>query len=151
MLRHVLDDHTQLRLLRPEDAGELFALIDANRTHLRPWFEMVDATREASDTAGWISQMLAGRAENPARGWFGIFHHDRLVGCAGVAESDPKKGTAQIGYYLAADACGKGLATAPAGLLLTICSTTCTCIALVYRWRLPIEQASGWLNGSISS
>jgi len=106
-----LDDQTELRLLKPEDAAELFNLIDQNRKFLGRWFDMVDITRDPADTYTWIVGMLARREEDRTRGWAGIFHQARLVGCVGVTESEPQKHTAEIGYYLSADACGRGLAT----------------------------------------
>ena len=46
MLTRQLDNDTHLRLFALADGPELFALIDRNRDHLRPWFEeMVEATR----------------------------------------------------------------------------------------------------------
>ena len=118
MLTRQLDNDTHLRLFAPADAAELFALIDRNRNHLRPWFEeMIEATQRPQDTAAWIERMLDGRAREP-RGWSGIFQRGVLVGAIGIAAVYPRKQSAQIGYYLAADACGCGLATLACRALL---------------------------------
>ena len=118
MLTRQLDSDTHLRLFAPADATDLFALIDRNRDHLRPWFEeMVDATQQPQDTAAWIGRMLASHAREP-RGWSGVFRRGVLVGAIGVAEVELQKQSAQIGYYLAADACGRGLATMACRALL---------------------------------
>jgi ribosomal-protein-serine acetyltransferase len=103
-----LGDHTELRLLAPEDAMAVFTLIDSNRVFLRRWFDMVDIMRTPADSHAWIIAMLARREADPVRGWAGIFHREKLVGCVGVSESVPEKQTVEMGYYLAADACGHG-------------------------------------------
>ena len=111
MIDRTLDADTHLRLLQPADADELFALIDRNRAHLRPWFEMADETRQPSDTLDWLNRMHARRAEEGPRGWSGIFHRGRLAGAVGVTRLDREKRVAEIGYWLSADVCRQGLAT----------------------------------------
>jgi ribosomal-protein-serine acetyltransferase len=112
-----LDNELEVRLLRPEDAEALFNLIDQNREHLRPWFEMVQITQKVSDTAAWIQSMLARRGNSP-RGWSGIFERGKLVGAIGVTSLDEEKASVEIGYYLAADACGRGIATRACAAML---------------------------------
>src|SRR5258705_177868 len=109
MLTRVLDLQTHLRLLNLGDAQDLFKLIDSNRTHLRPWFEMVDLTQTVDDTQAWLERMAAKAAQSP-RGWSGIFHDNQLVGAVGVSELDQINKRCEIGFYLAAHACGQGLA-----------------------------------------
>jgi hypothetical protein len=43
MLRHDLSDHRFLRLFEESDAGELFAVVDANRTYLERWLPRVSS------------------------------------------------------------------------------------------------------------
>jgi len=43
-LEFAVGDKTRMRTLAGEDAQELFALIDRNRSHLRPWMSWLDAT-----------------------------------------------------------------------------------------------------------
>jgi ribosomal-protein-serine acetyltransferase len=45
VLRHELPGGYALRLLGEADADELFALIDANRDHLRPWMPWASSER----------------------------------------------------------------------------------------------------------
>jgi ribosomal-protein-serine acetyltransferase len=107
-----------VRLIRPQDAAELFALINRNRAHLRPWFEMVDQTRTPADTAAWIERMHERRKTEPLRGWSAIVENGSIVGAVGVTAAQPEKEQAEIGYYLAANACGRGLATRACAALL---------------------------------
>ena len=41
MLRHKINPGLELKLLQPEHAGELFALVEANRSALREWLPWV--------------------------------------------------------------------------------------------------------------
>jgi len=50
MLRHKINPGLELRLLQPEHAKELFAVIDANRATLREWLPWVDATVKVADS-----------------------------------------------------------------------------------------------------
>jgi hypothetical protein len=47
-----------LRLLREEDAQELFLRNDQNRDHLRQWMPWLDETKSASDTLNFIRRSL---------------------------------------------------------------------------------------------
>ena len=47
-----------LRLLREEDAEELFLRNDQNRDHLRQWMPWLDETKSASDTLNFIRRSL---------------------------------------------------------------------------------------------
>jgi ribosomal-protein-serine acetyltransferase len=109
--------HLEVRLLTPQDAEALFHLIDANRQHLRPWFEMPEITEQVSDTANWIQSMLARRQKSPG-GWSGIFSDGKLVGAIGVTTFEQHHATVEIGYYLASDACGQGIATRACAAML---------------------------------
>lgn len=117
MLTKTIDPTLEIRLLRPEDALALFNLIDQNREHLRPWFEMVELTQQVSDTARWIGSMLKRREESP-RGWSGIFENGNLVGAIGLTVLEETKRAAEVGYYLSADACGRGIAPRPCSAML---------------------------------
>jgi hypothetical protein len=47
-----------LRLLREEDAQELFMRNDQNRDHLRQWMPWLDETKSATDTLNFIRRSL---------------------------------------------------------------------------------------------
>jgi len=47
-----------LRLLKEEDAEELFLRNDQNREHPRQWMPWLDATKSASDTLNFIRRCL---------------------------------------------------------------------------------------------
>jgi hypothetical protein len=47
-----------LRLVREEDAEELYSRVDQNREHLRQWMPWLDETKSASDTLSFIRRSL---------------------------------------------------------------------------------------------
>ena len=49
-----LDDGIHLRKLIMRDASELFALVDANRDHLRAWLPWVDGCTSIADSRHYI-------------------------------------------------------------------------------------------------
>jgi len=55
-----IDAREGIRLERPHagHAGPRFALVDANRTQIGPWFPWVEATRWVADTAAFIRHAL---------------------------------------------------------------------------------------------
>jgi ribosomal-protein-serine acetyltransferase len=105
-----IDDTTALRLLRAEDASELFALTDSNRKHLRAWLPWVDAVLAEVDTALFIDATIAQR--EAGRGpQFAILADGAIVGVAGFRPIDRMNRVGEIGYWLAAAAQGRGTMT----------------------------------------
>ena len=105
-----IDDTTALRLLRAEDAPELFALTDSNRKHLRAWLPWVDAVLSEVDTALFIDATIAQR--EAGRGpQFAILRDGTIVGIAGFRPIDRTNRVGEIGYWLAAPAQGRGTMT----------------------------------------
>lgn len=107
----IIDESIALRPLALADAPALFALTEANRQYLRRWLPWVDAvtteehTREFIESA--IEQRAAGRGPN-----FVILHDGTAVGVIGYRPIDRLNCVGEIGYWLAADAQGRGIMTA---------------------------------------
>jgi len=105
-----IDDATALRALRKEDAPELFAVTDANRKHLREWLPWVDVVLVEADSAAFIDAMIAQR--EAGRGpTFAVLRDGAIVGIAGFRPIDRVNRVAEIGYWLAAAAQGRGTMT----------------------------------------
>jgi ribosomal-protein-serine acetyltransferase len=104
-----VDDDLELRLPLPQQSDEVFALVDANRAHLRAWLPWVDATRSAEDTRAnarsCLETLLAGTAYEAT-----IVERGVARGRAGL-RVDPADRRGEIGYWVAADAQGRGLVT----------------------------------------
>ena len=79
----VIDSATALRVLREDDAAELFALTDANRAYLRRWLPWVDLVTSEEDSRSFLATVTAQREEG--RGpTFGIVHDGALAGVVGL-------------------------------------------------------------------
>ncbi|MBO8163318.1 MAG: GNAT family N-acetyltransferase [Brevibacillus sp.] len=105
-----LSAQAMLRMLQMEDAAPLFALVDANRLHLRQWMPWVDHTKSVADTESFISSAVAQHEQNQGL-TYGIRYQGRLVGIISVHGIDWTNRNTTIGYWLSADVQGKGLMT----------------------------------------
>lgn len=105
-----VDDEIELRAFRPSDAPRLFAVVDANRDHLRPWMGWVDGTRSPKDLRRFISQSVSRRRQGIGLP-MGIWYRGALVGTAGFNEIDWRDRKTEIGYWLASDLQGRGIVT----------------------------------------
>jgi ribosomal-protein-serine acetyltransferase len=105
-----------LRPFRPADADELTAAIAANREHLAPWLPWA-ASHGHEDTVEYLDRK---RAQIEANDGFegAIVLDGRIVGGAGFHGVDWLNRSTSIGYWLAADAVGRGLMTGAVRALL---------------------------------
>jgi ribosomal-protein-serine acetyltransferase len=98
----------ELRELALEDADELFALVDANREHLRQWLPWLDRNTSAEDSSAFIESTL--EQHQAGKGFVcAVLERGRIVGTCGFHPIEAGDDLATIGYWLAADATGKGL------------------------------------------
>jgi ribosomal-protein-serine acetyltransferase len=108
-VRIELSDDVELRLLEEADAGELYALVDANRDHLAGWMPWA-ADQDLERTAGFLratrEKQERGEALEAA-----IVENGQIVGCAGFPMIDPIARAGIIGYWVAKDHEGRGLVT----------------------------------------
>lgn len=112
-----MDARTRLRAPTDADAAPLFAIIDANRAHLRRWLPWVDGVTEPGDTANF----LRGVNERAALGSsleLLIEHAGELAGISGYRAIDPVNRCGEIGYWLRADRGGRGIMTASCRVLV---------------------------------
>jgi ribosomal-protein-serine acetyltransferase len=106
----VIDSATALRVLREDDAAELFALTHANRDYLRRWLPWVDLVTSEDDSRSFLATVTAQREQG--RGpTFGILCDGVLAGIVGFLPVDPVNRIGEIGYWLAPAAQGRGVMT----------------------------------------
>jgi ribosomal-protein-serine acetyltransferase len=106
----VIDSATALRVLREDDAAELFALTDSNREYLRRWLPWVDLVTSEDDSQSFLATVAAQRAEG--RGpTFGILCDGALAGVVGYLPTDRVNRIGEIGYWLAPPAQRRGVMT----------------------------------------
>lgn len=106
----------RLRLLDEGEAGALTDVIDANRDHLRRWLPWAE-THDLEDSVEYLRRKRLQWDMND--GFEGAIELDgRIVGGAGFHRVDWVNRCTSIGYWLAADAQGRGLMTATVRALL---------------------------------
>jgi len=118
MFTYRISDRHELRLLQPQDAPALFAVTDANRTHLRSWLPWLDHTTTVQDTRQFIHFSLEQLAENTGLVTT-ICYDGQIVGVVGFNRLDWQNRQGSIGYWLAATHQGKGLMTASCRALVS--------------------------------
>lgn len=110
MVRHRINPGLELRLLQPEDAPALFAVIEANRASLREWLPWVDGTVELADAQKVIATALRENKETQAFS-AGIWSMGELVGMIGHNRIDWAARIAFPGWWLVPAARGQGIMT----------------------------------------
>jgi ribosomal-protein-serine acetyltransferase len=109
-LRIRVDDETDLRLQREQDAEEYLALIDGDRARLRTFMEWVDEITRIEDELGFLTD----RVDEYDRGAgvpFAVWHRGRIVGATGTVTMDRTHDSAEVGYFVVGEAEGKGIMT----------------------------------------
>jgi ribosomal-protein-serine acetyltransferase len=104
-----IDSELTLRTLEEADAPLLFETVDTNRDYIGEYLPWVDDTKSPEDSLAFIRRVRAEFKSGetvPAGLWYG----GELVGHIGI--QDIRRGhKAEIGYWLAENAAGKGLMT----------------------------------------
>ncbi len=105
-----VDDEIELRQFLPDHADQLFALVEANREHLRAWLPWVDSTTHAGDTLVFIRGQM--RAYTGGSGLAaGIWFEEELAGAIGMHDINWTVGFASIGYWISREFEGRGIMT----------------------------------------
>ena len=110
MLTRALVAGAELRLFDEADAEELFALVAANRAHLRRWLPWVDGN---DSVAGTLEFIRASRKQlEEKRGTqLAVVCAGKIVGVVGYHTVDWENRSTSIGYWLAEEYQGRGLMT----------------------------------------
>ncbi len=137
MFRLQVSDHVSLQLFERHHAEGLFALVDANRVHLREWLGWVDGTTETSTyqeivIPAWLQQFADGNGFT-----CGIYLEDELVGTIGLHEINRHLGQTSLGYYLGEKGLRKGVMTD------VVRFVTNYCFEVLGLNRVVIECATG--------
>ena len=108
MIAIPVDSGLRLASLQLDDVEELFGLTDANRGHLRRWLPWLDQTRVPAATLRFVEfarhEAAAGTGLHLA-----IYEQNILIGVCGYNRIDAANRSGFIGYWLAADAQGRGI------------------------------------------
>jgi len=117
MFFHRLNDHHSLRQLTRNDAGEMFALVDANRAYLRRWLPWLDRTQSAEDSRRFLEEVVQ-QAESNRNIHAGILVDGRIAGIVSYHRIDWQNCSTCLGYWLAEAHQGRGLVTASCRVLV---------------------------------
>ncbi len=111
-----VDEHTEVRLLRPEDADSLYDVTIRNRDWLAPWMSWMDGVIDVSDTYTFLRASEKETYEHTAFK-AGIWRHGTLIGCIDLHQIDWSNGNARVGYWLDKEHTGHGFMTRAVYLL----------------------------------
>jgi len=110
MLENQIDEHLALRMLRLEDASDLFVTVQANRKYLREWLPWLDSNTSLDETRGFIRSTLEQHAKGAGTIW-GIWYGRRIAGVAGYHPIDWLNKGVELGYWLDEGHTRKGIVT----------------------------------------
>jgi ribosomal-protein-serine acetyltransferase len=111
-------DNLALVPRHPGDAHEIFALVEAHREELRRWLTWIDATRSADDVRRY-AQFARAQFEAMASFDYAVVQDGAAVGAVGLHGFDWSSRRAEMGYWLAPPAQGRGTMTRAAATLTT--------------------------------
>jgi ribosomal-protein-serine acetyltransferase len=109
-IRFRIDSDLELRLLEERDAGDIFALVEQNRSYLREWLPWVDFTRSVEDERAYIRSLQAQYLGDNGFAC-GIWYQKQITGTISYHPIDRLNSKVEIGYWLAAPFQGKGIMT----------------------------------------
>jgi ribosomal-protein-serine acetyltransferase len=102
-----LRDGLILHATTPDDADEAFAVVDLERARLREWLPWVDGTADVETERGFLRGVEA--ANQAGSGLHVTIRLDgQFCGLAGC-RLDPLHRSAEVGYWLASGAIGRGV------------------------------------------
>ena len=105
----LIDNDLLLRSYQPEDAPDLFRVVQESRAHLRPFLNWVDSTTKPEHSLQFIQNAQMQQNNQQALA-LGIFLNQReLIGGIGMHGWDHYLKRAQIGYWISKEHEGKGL------------------------------------------
>ncbi len=89
---------------------KMFALVDKNREHLRPWFPWVDGTKTIEDTIKYLA-VKEKEFEANKKIEYGIYVGSKYIGNIGIFGLNWTDRSGEIGYWIDSDYQGKGYMT----------------------------------------
>ena len=135
MFEHIIDERLSLRTLRIKDAGELFAVVDANRAYLRQWLPWLDANTAPEHTKAFIQSTLDQYARN--EGFVcAILYDGKITGTVGYHPINWASLSVEIGYWLAEALTGHGIVTQCCRVLIEHAFTDLK----LYKVLIPVAE-----------
>ncbi len=120
MFYFLLNDESELRLLEPRHAEDLYLLTDKSRSYLRQWLPWVDFTKGVSNSKEFIEGTLK-QFRNNNGFQAGIWYRGELAGVIGLHGINWSNKTTSMGYWLGEEFQGKGLMTSACKSVINYC------------------------------
>jgi len=105
-----ISENLSLALINENHSKKIFELVDSNREYLREWLPFVDRMTNVEFAEAFVKGTIQRNQENIEYA-FVIIENKRTVGRIGIYKIDNQNKIGEIGYWLAKDYQGKGLAT----------------------------------------
>jgi ribosomal-protein-serine acetyltransferase len=109
-LKFRIDENIELRPPSAENAAELFAVVQNNYEHLRPFLHWVVPEQSLEDIKEFIARSEKESAAKQSLN-LSIFYDEKLVGATGFVNFHWSSKSTEIGYWIAKDFEGKGIIT----------------------------------------
>ena len=96
--------------LRAKGPADVDALVEACKDPEISRWTRVPHPYTRADAEGWFAASELELAAGSSISWLIVDQHDELLGTVGVQNIQPEEGVAEIGYWVAAHARGRGVA-----------------------------------------
>lgn len=102
----------QLKARSRDHAEEMFAMIDRNRQHLRPWMPWESVTLKVEDSAAYLDMTISWR-EKRSTFDYSIFESStfKMIGSFGIHSINWDRKTCELGYWIDKASEGNGFIT----------------------------------------
>jgi len=120
-----VDDALALRLVQPQHAQEIAQAVASSREHINRWLPWATPGYDVGEARVWAQAMLKAFDERKAMA-LSVLEHGRVVGgsgwtdwrCQDNTDWQLSEASADVGYWLAKDAQGRGIMTRAVRALL---------------------------------
>ena len=114
-------DRLVLRCWEPRDAAQMKEAVDSSLDHLRPWMPWAEDEPQSLDEKIDLLRQFRGEFDLGTNFVYGAFERDesRVLGGSGLHPRGGE-GSLEIGYWIRADAIGRGLATEVTAVLTRV-------------------------------
>ena len=106
-----------LRTFRESDAEVVFAVVERNYEHLKPFMHWATPNYSIDAAREFIEKSVEATTQRKSLG-YGIFHKDRFIGSIGFVKFDWKARKTEIGYWIDQSEEGRGIVSAACRILI---------------------------------